>query len=103
MKRKRKPRRKPYTQMTTAELARATREFDREFIADTFGPLDAKAKERDARARRRGRPRRGKGAKVVSVTVERSVLDEADAFARKHHLTRAALIELGLRMVLKAG
>jgi hypothetical protein len=39
----------------------------------------------------------------VSVTVERSILDEADAFARKHHLTRAALIELGLRMVMKAG
>lgn len=89
--------------MTTAELRRATREFDREFVADTFQPLDAKARKLDAQARRRGRPPRGKGARVVSVTVERSILAEADAFARKHHLTRAALIELGLRMVLKAG
>ena len=93
----------PYTQMTTAELRRATREFEREFIADTFLPLDAKAKKLDAQARRRGRPRRGKGARMVSVTVEQSILEVADAFARKHHLTRAALIELGLRMVLKAG
>lgn len=99
---KRKP--KPFTEMTTKELARATREFDREFIADTFLPLDAEARKRNARARRkRGRPLRGKGAKVVSVTVERTILDQADAFARKHHLTRAALVELGLRMVLRAG
>ncbi len=43
--------------MITAELRRATREFDREFVADTFLPLDVKAKKLDAEARRRrGRP-----------------------------------------------
>ncbi len=99
-----KKKRKPFTEMTTKELADATREFDREFIADTFLPLDAEAKRRNAHARRkRGRPLRGKGAKVVSVTVERTILDQADAFARKHHLTRAALVEMGLRMVMRAG
>jgi hypothetical protein len=95
---------KPFTKMNTKELAAATREFDQEFIADTFLPLDAESKKRHARAKRkRGRPLRGRGAKVVSVTVERSILDQADAFARKHHLTRAALVELGLRMVMRAG
>jgi len=99
-----KKKKKPFTRMTTRELAAATREFEQEFIADTFLPLDAEAKKRDARARRkRGRPRRGKGAKVVSVTMERTILEQADAFARRHHLTRAALVELGLRMVLRAG
>lgn len=98
-----KKRPKPFDRMTTAELAAATREFDREFISDTFLPLDAEAKKRHARARKRGRPKRGRGAKVVSVTVERSVLEQADAFAKRHHLTRAALVEMGLRMVLRAG
>jgi len=77
---------KPFRKMNTKELTAATREFDQEFIADTFLPLDEESKKRHARAKRkRGRPLRGKGAKVVSVTVERSILDQADAFARKHH------------------
>ena len=99
-----KPKPKPFNKLTTKQLAVATREFNQEFIADTFLPLDAEAKKRHARAKRKpGRPPRGKGAKVVSVTVERSILDQADAFARKHHLTRAALVEMGLRLVMRAG
>jgi hypothetical protein len=89
--------------MTAAELARATKEFDREFVADTFSPPDARARKRLAQAKsKRGRPLRGKGAKAISVTVERSLLKHADAFARRHHRARAAVIELALRKVLKA-
>lgn len=95
----RKP--KPYSKMTTKELAKTTKEFDREFVSDTFSEPDVKARRRYNRAQRRGRPRRGEGAKVVSVTVERSILEQADAFARKHRLTRAALIVLGLQLILK--
>ena len=32
---------KPYWEMTTAELRDATKEFDQEFIGDTFGPPTA--------------------------------------------------------------
>ena len=93
---------KLFTRMTTAELARATKEFDGEFVADTFSPPDACARKRLARAKaKRGRPLRGKGAKAVSVTVERTLLKHADAFARRHHLSRAAVIELALRRVLR--
>ena len=35
------PAAKPYWEMTTAELREATKEFDQEFIGDTFGPPTA--------------------------------------------------------------
>jgi hypothetical protein len=51
---------------------------------------------------RRGRPRVGKGAKRVLVTIERGLLKDADAYAKRRGLTRAALISKGLRTVLAA-
>ncbi|MBM4035002.1 MAG: hypothetical protein FJ291_24940 [Planctomycetes bacterium] len=41
MKIKKKPsgQKKPYWEMTTEELSEATKEFDKEFIAETFKPL----------------------------------------------------------------
>ena len=94
---------KPLTDMNTDELAEATAEFDREFVADGFCPPDATARARLSRAKRkRGRPVRGRGAKAISVTVEVGVLRRTDALARKLRLSRAALVERGLRSVLDA-
>ena len=56
MKPKAKPKR--ITKMNTAELGKATEEFDREFVADSFGTPDEKAKRRLARARKKRRGRR---------------------------------------------
>jgi hypothetical protein len=62
---------KPITQMMTKELSQATKEFKREFAADSFGPPDPMAREQWRRAKRkRGRPRRGCGVKVVSISVK---------------------------------
>ena len=47
-----------------------------------------------------GRPRIGKGAKRVLVTVERGLLEQADAYARRHHLTRSHLICDALRAIM---
>ena len=92
-----------YTSMTTKELAEATKEFDKEFIADTFGPPPPELAALMRRARRkRGRPRMGKGAKVISVSVEKDLLARSDALARKLKVRRAALIARGLRAVLAA-
>ena len=54
------------------------------------------------RAKRRGpgRPRIGKGAKRVLVTVERGLLEQADAYARRHHVTRSHLICDALRAIM---
>jgi hypothetical protein len=91
---------KPYWQMTSAQLAAATREFDKEFIADTFGKAPPSAKVQLRRAKRPGRPKIGKGARRVLVTVERGLLAEADAFARRHKINRSQLVAAGLRKII---
>lgn len=94
---------KPYWEMNAEELARATAEFDQEFIADTFGPPPPEARRRwKAMKRKLGRPKKGAGAKVISVSVERGLLARSDRLAKKLGISRAALIERGLRGVLVA-
>ena len=94
---------KSVTEMTKAELARETAEFDEESIVETFGPPPGSAKARWDRARgKRGRPRKGKGAKVISVSVEKGLLDRSDRLAKRLGISRAALISRGLQTALAA-
>ena len=44
-----------------------------------------------------GRPRVGRGTKAVSLTVEKGLLHEADAFARRNGMSRSELVARGLR------
>ncbi len=78
-------------------------QFDTEFVADTFRepPPAALAKWKKAKAKR-GRPVQGKGAKVISVSIEKSLLVRADKLARKKGISRAKLIAQGLNAVLAA-
>ncbi len=91
---------KPYWEMTTAELREATKEFDQEFIGDTFRPATAAERARFERARKRGRPRNGLGAKTIAVTVEKGLLAKTDRLAKKLHVPRAVLIARGLQAVV---
>ena len=95
---------KPLTEMNAQELQEATSEFDEEFVADRFGPPPPEARARWSKARRKlaGRPPVGKGAKVISVSVERELLELSDQLARKQGVTRANLIAKGLRALLAA-
>ena len=97
--RKRKTTPKPYWDMNADELARATAGFDAEFVADQFGPPPPAARATWRRAKR-GRPRRGQGVRVISLSIERGLLRQADATAHKHGLSRAELISRCLRSVL---
>jgi hypothetical protein len=93
---------KPVDKRTKAELDEMSAEFDREFVADTFGPPTPETKKRLLRAKRKpGRPRVGAGSKPISVTVERTLLSRIDRIARRRGTTRAKLIARGLRAVLK--
>lgn len=93
-----------YGRMSAHELDREVEKFDREFIADAAKPLTRAERARERRARlKRGRPIVGKGAKRVLVTIERGLLERSDAFARRHGLSRAAVISRGLETLLKAG
>jgi hypothetical protein len=50
--------------------------------------------------RKRGRPKTGKGVKVISLSLERTLLAETDRAARKLGVPRSQLISRGLRLVL---
>jgi hypothetical protein len=98
--------RKPYDQMTTAELREATKEFDEPFVAlEKSRSLSPAQRERHRQAKRRrpGRPKVGAGATRVLISVERGLLKDADAYARRHGLTRAAVVAKGLQSLLRAG
>jgi len=92
-----------FVAMTPAERDKAVAEFDKEFVSDTFGPPPPEALAQMRRARRKpGRPKVGKGARVISVSVEKGLLSRSDALARKLKVRRAAIIARGLRAVLAA-
>ena len=49
---------------------------------------------------RGGGPALGAGARCSNIRVEQTLLSLADAYARQHGLTRAAVVAEGLRRVL---
>jgi hypothetical protein len=87
--------------MTTAELRAATKEFDQptDGVRLPGRPLTRRQRATFERARR-GRPKIGNGVKVISVSVEGSLLKRADARAKAEHMTRARLIAEGLELRL---
>lgn len=98
--------RKPYWEMTTAELRKATREFDKPFAFEKGEPLTDADKEQFRKARqyarksKLGRPRVGRGAARITTTVERSLLSRVDRYAKQHSLTRAQIIAQGMERIL---
>src|SRR5262245_8775978 len=83
------------------DLARLTAEFDREKVVDQFHPLSPASRRRWAKVKRKpGRPQKGRGVKIISVSVERTLLARSHAAARRMGVTRAALIERGLKAIL---
>ena len=90
-----------YERMNADELAAATAGFDREMVVSRSRALTQAERRKWQEARRRpGRPKRGAGVKVISVSVERGLLARSDALARSLGISRAALIERGLKVVL---
>jgi len=92
---------KPYWEMNTAELREATKQYDREELGLPGKPLTARDKKLHAEARKRGRPQVGKGAEKIRVSLERDLLKETDATAKRLHISRSELIAKGLRSILK--
>ena len=76
--------------------------LDRPEAAREFRPLSGAQRRRWDRIRRKpGRPKLGKGTKVVSITVERGLLGRADAYAKAAGLSRARLVSLALTSLLE--
>jgi hypothetical protein len=93
---------KPYQQMTTAELAEATRQYDKPGTIDRTRPMTRaeRAKERKAR-HAGGRPRIGRGAERINITIERNLLAQTDAMARQKKIGRSEMIALGLKLLIR--
>jgi len=83
---------KPYWEATTKELEEATRQFDEPFIVVRSRPLTATQKKLwRAVKRKRGRPKVGRGSQRISVSIERRLLKQATALAKKRHVSRSRL------------
>lgn len=66
-------------------------------------PLDATERAEVKREKKRmGRPKIGRGVKVISLSVERDLLKKADAYANRSGLKRAELFTRALRGFLPA-
>jgi hypothetical protein len=99
----RKKPQKPYQLMTTEELAEATAEFDKEFVCDSFGPMTPEQEAQWRRAQVKGTRRsNGRGLRTISVGVDRKLLAQSDALAKRLGITRARLVARGLKAVLAA-
>lgn len=75
-----------YQQLDDPQIARSSR------------PMNKRMKSLWNKAKRKGgRPRVGKGATRVLISMERGLLKDADAFAHRKGLTRAGLVAQSLR------
>src|SRR5712692_7184692 len=91
----------PYWAMTTAELREATKQFDEEFVADRSRPLTRKERALWEEMKAHS-PRTENGQEIITVRLDKSLLDQCMALAKKKHLSRNALIARGLKALLAA-
>jgi hypothetical protein len=68
--------------------------------AENARPLTSAQRRLHAEARRRGRPRKGKGVEIISLSIEKDLLHRAERLAKQQGLSRSDLFSRGLRAVL---
>ena len=87
--------------LSDAEKAAAVAEFDRDGKPAGFGPLPPAQQKQWQRVRQKlGRPRKGQGAEIVSVSIERGLLRRADREAKRRGVGRSELVARGLELAL---
>jgi hypothetical protein len=91
-----------YEALSEADREKIDHYYSREIPLSETRPLTKAERAQFERVRRRsvGRPKIGKGSKVVAVTLEKGLLSRVDAYAKGHGMKRAELIARGLRMVM---
>jgi len=98
----RKAARKPYWQMTTDELREATQQFDEEFVADKATQPTPAMQARWQRAKAKGSGSDNGLEQTISVRLEKALLDQCIALAKKKRISRDTLITRGLKALLAA-
>ena len=97
---KKKNKHKPYYEMNLEELRAATRKYDRAMPGIPGKPLSATERAEFEVSRGRGRPRVGAGSQKIAITVERTLLRQADAAAKREGISRAQLVARGLHLAM---
>ena len=91
-----------FAALSDVEKENVWKECDREIPLSETRPLIASERRQWERIKKKmGRPVKGKGSKVISLSVERELLEKADRYAKKNGMTRAALVAAGLHTVMK--
>ena len=88
-----------YSKLNPDELDRIAAPFEKEFVPTK--PLTPAMRAQEHRVKR-GRPVVGEGAEKVLVTLERSLLREADSYAKTHKINRSQLISESLRTLYRS-
>jgi hypothetical protein len=88
-----------FLNLSKPEKDAAFREFDREFVGDTFGPLKPAQQKAWRKAKQRMALTKS-AARRISLTVPRELLSKSDAFAKKAGLSRSELVRRGLKAIL---
>lgn len=68
---------------------------------DRGNPLTSRQRLLHAEARRVGGRRKHHDAQTVSVSIEKSLLKQADQYAKEHEMSRSDLFTRGLRKLLR--
>ena len=97
-----------FISLADAEKERIFREIEAETPQDRLAksrPLNAEEHAAWAAFKRKaGRPKLGRnGVEKVSISVEQSLLKEADRYARKHKLNRSELFTRGVQRLIRSG
>jgi hypothetical protein len=92
--------------MNPKQRAAEVAHYDREDLSrgKALSPADKALHQRAAKRGARtkmGRPKIGKGAKIVPVTIERGLLKQTDRFAKQNGLKRSQVVAQGLRLVMQ--
>lgn len=75
--------------LSDAEKNAEVAEFEKGINPGEWQPLTPAQRKQWSRIKRKvGRPKVGKGAKVVPISIERGLLKEVDSFAKRHKLAR---------------
>lgn len=89
--------RKPYWEMATEELAQATKQFD----DPDYDPPATKPTDRQRSQLRQWQRARAARRSTVAVSLEQTLIAQADDYAVSHGITFSDLVSNALRRVLR--
>lgn len=90
-----------FGRMTAEELDAEVAVYDRPFVAERQSrPLTAKERTQYQDAVKRGRAKNVRHPKRAQISIDGGLLKRADAYAKRHGMTRSELIARGLEAVI---